>query len=391
MAKSETGLPGGLMTVYFRGVVMVGLCFVLTACSLPRGAGFQSEILAAHTPDGAVADFAVFSVTRGSLPLISGWPDPSQTSYAWIKHVEQPASLLITPGDLLNISIWDADANSLLIAPGARVANLQGLQVGTDGRIFVPFVGDVKVSGMSAATARTHIQDMLLDTVPSAQVQVTVAPGRANTATVVSGVRSPGVFPLADRNVSLLSLIGAGGGVLDSVNNPQVRLFRGTKTYGIGVDRLFEDPALDTVVQGGDRIVITADDRYFLSLGAASKEALHAFPKSQVSALDAMSIVGGVAATRANPQAIMIMREYPAGAVRPATGPDAIPSLEGPPQQRVVFTMDLTKTDGLFSAGKFLLQSGDLVYVTESALGTANSIIGLFGNLVLAQTRLNNL
>ncbi len=383
---------GGLMTVYFRRFVMLGLCLVLTACSLPRGAGFQSEILAADAGDGTTAaSFAVFSVTRDSLPLISGWPDPSQTSYAWIKHVEQPASLLITPGDVLNISIWDADANSLLIAPGARVANLQGLQVGTDGRIFVPFVGDVKVSGMSAATARTHIQDMLLDTVPSAQVQVTVAPGRANTATVVSGVRSPGVFPLADRNVSLLSLIGAGGGVLDSVNNPQVRLFRGTKTYGIGVDRLFEDPALDTVVQGGDRIVITADDRYFLSLGAASKEALHAFPKSQVSALDAMSIVGGVAATRANPQAIMIMREYPAGAVRPATGPDAIPSVGGPPQERVVFTMDLTTTDGLFSAGKFLLQSGDLVYVTESKLGTANSIIGIFGNLVLAQTRLNNL
>jgi polysaccharide export outer membrane protein len=377
------------MTVYFRRFVMLSLCLALAACNLPRGAGFRTEILAAGTLNGAAAaNFSVFSVTRDSLAVISGWPDLSKTSYSWIKHVEQPSSLLITPGDVLNISIWDADSNSLLIAPGARVANLQGIQVGSDGRIFLPFVGNMKVSGMSASTARERIQDMLLDTVASAQVQVSVAPGRANTATVVSGVRTPGVFPLVDRNVSLLSLIGAGGGVLDSVSNPQVRLFRGIQTYGIGVDRLFEDPALDTVVQGGDRIVITDDDRYFLSLGAASKEALHPFPKSQVSALDAMSIVGGVAAARANPQAILILREYPAGAVRPATDPDAIPSVEGPPQERVVFTLDLTKADGLFSAGKFLLQSGDLVYVTESPLGTANTIVGFFGNLILARNRL---
>jgi polysaccharide export outer membrane protein len=74
--------------------------------------------------------------------------------------------------------------------------------------------------------------------------------------------------------------------------------------------------------------------------------------------------------------------------VRPATDPDAIPSVEGPPQERVVFTLDLTKADGLFSAGKFLLQSGDLVYVTESPLGTANTIVGFFGNLILARNRL---
>ena len=376
------------MTVHIRRFAILALCLVLAACNAPRGAGFRSEILAARTTTGeAVADFAVFSVTRDSLPLISGWPGVGEKSYAWLKHVEQPASLLITPGDVLNISIWDADSNSLLIAPGARVANLQGVQVGSDGRIFLPFVGNMKVSGMSASTARERIQDMLLDTVPSAQVQISVAPGRANTATLVSGVRTPGVFPLADRNVSLLSLIGAGGGILDSVGNPQVRLFRGTKTYGVGVDRLFEDPTLDTVVQGGDRIVITSDDRYFLSLGAASKEAIHPFPKSEVSALDGMSIVGGVSAIRANPQGILILREYPAAAVRPATGPDAIPSPDGPPQDRVVFTIDLTNADGLFSAGKFMLQSGDLVYVTESPLGTANSIVGIFSNLLLARAR----
>jgi len=381
------------MTAHFRRLSILALCLGLAACNAPRGAGFRSEVLAARTDSGeSVADFALFSVTRASLPLINGWPHFGNKSYDWIRHANQPASLLISPGDVLTISIWDADANSLLIAPGSRVANLQNMQVGSDGRIFLPFVGNMKLSGMSVSTARERIQEMLLNTVPSAQVQLSVVPGRANTATVVSGVRAPGVFPLVDRNVSLLSLIGAGGGVVDSVKNPQVRLFRGSKAYGIGLDLLFEDPTLDTIVQGGDRIVITDDDRYFLSLGAASKEALHPFLKADVTALDAMSIVGGVAAVRANPQAILILRDYPASAVRPAPsagdGAELVLSLEGPPQDRVVFTIDLTKADGLFSAGQFQIQSGDLVYVTESPLGPANTVVSIFGNLLLARARL---
>ena len=370
---------------------MLGVCLVLAACSTPRGAGFRGEVLAARDSGGvAVADFAVFSVTRASLPLISGWPRFGTQSYRWISHVDQPASMIISPGDTLKISIWDAEENSLLTAPGQRVAELQDVQVGADGRIFLPFVGNMKVSGMAPETARARIQDMLLNTVPSAQVQVSVTPGRANTATVVSGVRQPGVFPLADRNVSLLSLIGSGGGVIDSIENPQVRLFRGSEAYGIGLDRLFTEPNLDTVVQGGDRIVVVEDDRYFLSLGAANRESLHPFPKAEVSALDALSIVGGVQAQRANPQAILILRDYPASAVRPAggTAEDPIFDPAGPPQDRVVFTIDLTKADGLFSAGQFQIQTGDLVYVTESPLGTASTVVGIVGNLLLARSRL---
>ena len=60
----------------------------------------------------------------------------------------------------------------------------------------------------------------------------------------------------------------------------------------------------------------------------------------------------------------------------------------GPPQDRVVFTIDLTKADGLFSAGKFQIQSGDLVYVTESPLGTATTLVGIFANVALARQRL---
>lgn len=380
--------PGGMMTVTYRRFTALCFCLVLAACSAPRGAGFQREVLAANDTRDAqgqpVFDFAVFSVTRESLPLLSDWPSNNVKSYPWISHQAQPESLMITPGDTLSITIWDAEENSLLTSPGQRVAELKDVQVGPDGRIFLPFVGNMKVSGMAPATARSRIQDMLINTVPSAQVQLSVLPGRGNTANLVSGVRQPGVYPLPDRNVSLLTLISTGGGVPESLVNPQIRLFRGNKAYGISLNRLFDEPALDTTIQGGDRVLIENDERYFLSLGATSRQAMYVFPKDNVTALDALSIIGGVADNRANPQGILILREYPASAVVPGD----VPSPAGPPQDRVVFTIDLTKADGLFSAGKFMIQPGDLVYGTESPLGTANAILTIFGNVVLARTRL---
>ncbi|SHF79694.1 polysaccharide export outer membrane protein [Loktanella atrilutea] len=384
------------MRVTFRRIFMLGLClslgFVLSACNLPRGAGFRNEVLSAKAgvdENGKPAyDFAVFSVTRASLPLLAGWPGNVTGTLPWIGQVDQPASMIIGPGDMLKISIWDAEENSLLTNPGQRVAQLQDVQVGFDGRIFLPFVGNMKVSGMSPATARERIQDMLLNTVPSAQVQLSVAPGRSNTVTLASGVRNPGVYPLADRNVSLLSVIAQGGGVPDQLVNPRVKLFRGGKAYGVSMDRLFAEPNLDTTLQGGDRILVEADDRYFLSLGAVTRESLYPFPKDQVSALDALSIMGGVSALRANPQGILILRDYPLSTVRPVASPNASPSPEGPPRDRVVFTIDLTKADGLFSAGKFQIQSGDLIYVTESPLGTATNLLSLFTNVARARERL---
>jgi polysaccharide export outer membrane protein len=363
----------------------------LAACNAPRGAGFQSEVLAADGTQDAegnpIYDFSVFAVTRATLPLLNAWPTNRGNTYSWIKHQVQPQSLVIAPGDVLAISIWDAEENSLLTAPGQRVAQLQNVEVGLDGQIFLPFVGNMKVSGMAPATARAQVEAMLLNTVPSAQVQLNVMPGRSNTANLVNGVQKPGVYPLVDRNISLLTLIATAGGVSDPLPNPQVRLFRGSQVYGIGLDRLFDEPNLDTIIQGGDRILIEPDDRYFLSLGATSSEALHPFTKSEMSALDALAIIGGVTDVRANPQGVLILREYDFDTVVPGT----VPGPAGPPHDRVVFTINLTTADGLFSAANFMIQPNDLVYGTESPLGTATTILGIMGSAVTAGARLSSL
>lgn len=355
------------------------LCLTVAGCSLPRGAGFQSEVLAASNAgsradgEAAVYDFAVFEVNRETLPLLKSWPENGVKSYSWINQQEQPASLTIAPGDLVQLTIWDAEENSLLAGTGQRATPLQQTQVSTAGRIFVPYIGELRISGMSPDTARARIEEELIRTIPSAQVQLTVEPGRQNTANLVAGVGAPGLYQLPDRNFKLLDLLSLGGGANPTLLNPQVRLVRGGNTYGVPLKRLLAEPNLDTTVRGGDRVMLLQDERQFVSLGATGSEALHDFPEEEVTALEAMAIVGGISDTRANPKGILIMREYDVSAVRDDTS--------GPPQERVVFMIDLTSADGLFSAGDFMLQGDDLVYATESALGPALTAAGLFNTL----------
>lgn len=357
---------------------LIGLVLLLSACSTPRGAGLQSEVLAVQdAPAGeeAAPDFTVHPVTRDSLAVIGEWPATGGQRYDWIRRQEQTASMIIAAGDTLSVTVWDAEENSLLTGPGARVAQLQDAQVSTAGEVFLPFVGDLRVAGMSIASARERIEALYAETIPSAQVQLSVTPGRANTANLVGGVAAPGVYPLPDRDYTILALLAEGGGVQGGLVNPQVRLFRGGNVYGISLDRLYDDPALDTTLMGGDRVIVEEEDRTFLSLGATGSESLHVFPQDRVSALEALSIVGGVNDDRANPQGVLILREYPAAAVR---RPDQ-PETAGPPMTRVVFTIDLTSADGLFSARNFRIMPGDLVYATESPVTAARTVLGMLG------------
>ncbi|PJI84594.1 polysaccharide export outer membrane protein [Yoonia maricola] len=357
----------------FQRFVAVVACFALASCGLPRGAGFQSEVLAASNANTAVEgeepvyDFAVYEVNRDTLPVLQGWPVTGDATLPWIVAQEQPASLMIAAGDIVQITIWDAEENSIFGVAG--VTPLQPETVSADGRIFVPYIGDLRVAGMAPNTARQRIEEELIRTVPSAQVQLSVEPGSSNTANLASGFVAPGLYPLLDRNVKILDLMSQAGGPNPELNSPQVRLVRGSRTFGIPFEQLLRDPTANIAMRGGDRVYVEDDARKFIALGATGSQSVVDFPEVEFSALEALAFIGGVNASSANPEGILILREYASSAVSDG--------IAGPPQERVVFNIDLTSADGLFSARNFMLEGDDLIYGTESALGPALSLFSL--------------
>ncbi|QBF34192.1 polysaccharide biosynthesis/export family protein [Thalassococcus sp. S3] len=353
----------------------------LTACgNLPRGAAVTNEIIgSADRPD---ADFAVYPVTRAFLPTLSQWPRVEERHLSWIPSSRGASSQLIRAGDTLDMKVWDSNESSLLTSTEQLSVDLNGVRVSPNGTVFVPYLGNVNVSGRTPESARESIQRDLEVIVPSAQVQLSLVAGRSNSVDLVGGVNQPGEYPMPDRNYTVLALLAAGGGVSPTMDNPQIRLIRGAQIYGTSVDRLYENPSFDTRLVGGDQIIVEEDERYFLSLGATGQEALHPFTKDRISAMDAVSIVGGVEDVRGNPKGVLVLREYPATSVSPG--------VRGPRETRVVFTIDLTTADGLFSARKFEINSKDLVFVSESPVSNVRTVFGLIGSVFGLVTTASN-
>ncbi|APG49367.1 polysaccharide biosynthesis/export family protein [Phaeobacter porticola] len=364
----------------FLLLAALGLALLPAACGrLPGGAPASEEIL--KTADDADADFALYAVTRAFLPAVDHWPETGPESggahngkrpLKWIGATQGAKTQIIQPGDQLTLRIWDSSDNSLLTSPDEKMVQLQDVTVAANGSIFMPYVGNVNVNGLTPDLAREKLQTAMEEIVPSAQLQLDMTEGRGNSVDLVSGVTTPGTYPMPDRNYTVMGLIAAGGGISAGLNNPQIRLVRGRSIYGTSVETLLNDPRRDTLLRGGDRVFVEEDARYFLSFGATGREDLHTFTKDQMSAMDAMSVAGGFQDSRADPQGLLVLREYPDSALAPGQ--------RGPRQPRVVFTLDLTSADGLFSARRFKINSGDLLIATEAPVNDALTISNIIGN-----------
>lgn len=366
---------------FSKVVAFAMLSLVLAACdALPRGAPVEREVT--EVVSGEVADFAVYPVTRGFLGVLSEWPATGERHLNWIPSSGGARTQVIASGDQLQLTVWDSADDSLL-TNGEASAVIDALTVSPDGTIFVPYVGNVRVSGMSTQLARERLQEEIDIIAPSAQVQLEMVEGRTNSVDLVGGVGAPGRLPMPDRNYTVLNAIADAGGVRAGMENPQIRLIRAGSIYGTSIDRLFAEPGLDTLLRGGDRVIVEDDRRYFLSLGAAGDQSQHAFPQDRVTALDALAIIGGVESSRGDPGGILVLREYSTNAVRA----DAL----GPDQSRVVFSLDMTNADGLFSARNFRIYPGDLVLVTESPVTGVQTIFGLIGSAFGLVGTANNL
>lgn len=367
-----------------RGLLAGGAsALMLSACNVvPRGAPSRREVVeGAHAAD---SQFFLEVVSRDRLPLYAYWREgangPEQTG--WLAGGGAPEEQRIAPGDRLEVRVWDPEDSSLLTSPGAQFADLVNLTVSSRGHVNVPYVGPVAVAGLSMEAARQRLETSLTAIIPSAQVQLQITQGRRNSVDMVGGVARPGSYPLTERNMPLTSLISLAGGVVPNLRNPQVQITRGGQVYRRPLAFVLEHPRNDPALVGGDRILIMADTRSFIALGAAGREEIIPFDAQNVTALRAISLMGGMNDTRADPRGLLVLRRHP----------ERVTALEGGPgNARVVFSFDLTNATGLFLADEFLLADGDVVMATQAPATTVQRVLSLGGTLLAFQHRINNL
>ena len=220
-------------------------------------------------------DPGAFTSNLNSAPS-SGWI----LRISWLAVGAPPAAskqtdnYRVVPGDNLVINVFEKPelSRNLLVPP--------------DGKITYPFLGELKVSGLTLEEIRQMLTLGLKKQLASPQVSIELAKRLKSEVSILGVVRNPGKQPLED-GWHLLDLISASGGM--SSNRPE--LTRGTLVRGDGAERIpidmdklmSGDPEQNRLLQPGDTFLIREQEARNFSMmiiGEVNRPGLAEVPKS---------------------------------------------------------------------------------------------------------------
>lgn len=365
-----------------KGALILAASGLVASCGLPRPGPNKQEIFAGSVQrDGDAFIVAVNDrVTQATsvVPAL-GFSD------AFLKAA-RVGSDTIQPGDTLGLTIWENVEDGLLATAGSSSTVLEEVQVDGSGFIFVPYAGRIKASGSTPEKIRGVIVDKLKDQTPDPQVQVRRLAGNGATVALAGAVGGQGVYPIERPTRTLAAMLASAGGVTIEPEIAQVTVIRGNARGKIWLKDLFDYPELDIALRGGDKILVEEDTRTFTALGATGAQDRISFETQSLSALEAIATVGGLTASAADPTGVFVLRNEPAAIAGSVLSRNDLTGA-----QRMVYVLDLTQPNGLFSARDFVIRDGDTLYVTEApsvqwdrtiaaltgSLGAATAIEGL--------------
>ena len=347
--------------VISRGATALALLSVLgvaTACGLPRSGPNKAEIY----KGSVLKQGDAFIVTVNSRVTRATAVVPALGFGSDFRNAGVLGSDVISPGDRLGLTVYEnVKDDPLLGNTGQRVSNLAEIDVDGNGYIFIPYAGKVKAAGQSPDSLRQILTKKLDTQTPDPQIVVSRLAGNGATVTVAGAVGGQGVFPIERPTRTLTAMIAQSGGVTISPEAALIRVTRGGKTGQVWLQDLYANPSLDIALRAGDKIVVERDTRTFTALGATGSQNRVPFETQNLSAIEAIAIVGGLNTATADPTGFFVFRNEPAEIANAVLGRQ---DLVG--DQRMVYVLDLTQPTGMFEARDFLVRDGDTVYVTEA-------------------------
>ena len=362
-----------------RVVALFLVCTLIASCGLPRVGPNKREIYAGSVQRQGDAFVVAVNdrVTRATAvtPAL-GFSD------AFV-NAGILGSDTIRPGDVLGLTVWENVDDGLLAGNGANSTVLEEVQVDGAGFIFVPYAGRIRAAGNSPEAIRRIITAKLEEQTPDPQVQVRRLAGDGSTVSLIGSVGAQGVYAIERPTRTLATMLAQAGGVTIEPEIAQVTVIRGQMRSRIWFQDLYDHPELDIALRGGDRILVEEDTRAFTVLGATGGQARVPFQSQNLSALEAIAQVGGLAATTADPTGVFVLRNEPADISNAVLGRDDLIGA-----QRMVYVLDLTQPNGMFQARDFVIRDDDTIYVTEAPYTQFSRIITA---LTTPVTGVNNL
>lgn len=290
-----------------------------------------------------------------------------------------PLEYKVGPGDIFFVVVWD---HPELTAPYTGLTSdlsSQGRLIAADGTAFYPYVGTFKAAGLTAGELRKYISEHLKSVIQNPQVDVRVVGYRAGRIEVTGEVAKPGTLNFDDTPKGVLQAIDAAGGLTAAASRRRAILERDGVIHVIDLagllsgNRLVSNPELHP----GDVLHIpdTSNDQVFI-LGEVGKQAPVVIQQDSLTLIQAVSQAGGIDDVKGKASGLLVFR--------PQRTADSSVTAR-------IFTLNLSKPEGMLLASQFQLRPRDVVYIKATAFAQYNSIINELLPTVTTIYELNSL
>lgn len=291
---------------------------------------------------------------------------PVAAASAALAELPPPPTDLIGPGDVLDITIYEAGVTlfapgsagagggdvKFAASPGVQAQKLPPTRVSDNGDIAIPYAGRLHVLGRTVKEVEAQIRASLRGISQNPQVVVTQSEVITNSVIVSGEVGRPGRLVLQTNHETLSDVVALAGGYRGTARDLMLRVNRRGENVDIYLNDLNDNPALDVRAYPGDRLMLINNPRTFSVLGAPGRVEQIPFSRSRVSLVEAVAQAGGAAPNAGNAAAIFVFRYE-----KDAEGAE-LP---------VVYHVNMMKSGAYFLAQRFAMQDKDVLYFANAA------------------------
>jgi polysaccharide biosynthesis/export protein len=344
----------------------LGLTLVLaslTGCALAPGMHFQ---VAQDTTGGADApDILLQAIEPKTIQALRSQRLEQLQTLQELVSAAQPYT--IGAGDVLGITVWD---HPQLLMPGlAASGNSQesgtiphGYLVSEEGTIQFPYVGNLKVQGLTAKQAREALIQPLSVYIRKPQITLRVQAYRSQKIYIDGEVRNPGQHFITENPMSLAEALARAGTSTASADTSRISIVRQGRQYSADLPGLIQagiNPA-SIMLNNGDLVrVAHRDETKIAVLGEIMRPGSMPMRNGRLSLADALSEAGGLNVNSADARQVYVIR---------GAGLEEAPS---------VYHINTRSPAMLAMADQFPLQAKDIVYVDTAPLAMWNRVISL--------------
>ena len=348
----------------------LGGCTTLGSSGPPTGA-----IREAQGVDFAGADIRVVDLTPGVLQGL--WSSAQSETFAGVFGEGQPVGTVIGPGDVLDVTVWEAPPAALFGMFGqpaelaaasdvtlAKQTDLPQQMVDADGIVSLPFIGRLPAAGRTPRQLETDIAARLKGIANQPQVSVGLMRNASANVNVVGKVATNGRVPLTPRGERLLDVLAISGGVVERLERTAIQITRDDRVVSMPMEAVVRDPNQNIRLRPDDVVTAIYQPYSFTALGAVGAQTEVDFEATGITLSQALGRVSGLQDNRADVKGLFVFRMEDPSRLDPSVvaGARLLPDGTLP----VIYRIDLSDPRGIFLAQSFQMRNRDVLYVSNA-------------------------